>query len=159
MLLRHDVLPEDGDPIEGVHQGVVVGEAEGGGRGIQGPGKAQPATGDGGGGARVELDNVVELVGVDAIDFSDIEVAVGGAVEEAFEELQHCKPELRREHGAEDALEEGQHPQKGRKRRPKLLHSLPSSKTKSYNKSKKINTKDEETNISLSIQGRWTWIV
>ena len=87
MLLRHDVLPEDGDPIEGVHQGVVVGEAKGGGRGIQGPGEAQPAVGDGGGLARVELDSVVELVGVDAIDFSDIKVAVGGTVEEAFEKL------------------------------------------------------------------------
>ena len=79
------MLLEDGDLFEGVHQGVDVGEAEGGGRGIQVPGEAQPAAGDRGGGAQVGLDNVVELAGADAIDFSDIEVAVGGAVGEGWE--------------------------------------------------------------------------
>ena len=118
------MLPDDGDAVEGVDEGVVVGEAEGGGGGVQGAGEAEAAAGDGGGGgAQVELDGVVELVGVDAVDFGDVEVAVvGGRAEEAFEELEDGEPELRREDGVEDALAERQHPQKGSHRRPKLLH-------------------------------------
>lgn len=98
LSLRDDVFPEDGDVVEGVDDGVVVGEAEGDGGGVDGAGEAQTVAGDGDGGAEVELDGVVELVGVDAVDLRYVEVAVGGEeVEDSVEEFEEGETELRRE--------------------------------------------------------------
>lgn len=76
--LGDDVFPDDGDAVVGVDDAVIVGEAEGDGAGVERAGEAETAAGDGDGGAQIELDGVVELVGVDAVDLRDVEVAVGG---------------------------------------------------------------------------------
>lgn len=78
------MFPEDGDAVEGVDHAVVVGEAEGDGGGVEGAREAEACAGDGDGGAEVELDGVVELVGVDAVDLGDVEVVVGGEPVEDF---------------------------------------------------------------------------
>lgn len=84
-----DVLPDDGSTGERVEEAVVGGEAEGEGGGVEVAGEVDMGGGgDGGGVGEVELDGVVELVGVDAVDFGDVEVAVGGErVADAGEEL------------------------------------------------------------------------
>jgi hypothetical protein len=41
-------------------------------------GEAEAAASDGDRGAEINLDSVVELVGVDAVNLGDVEVAVGG---------------------------------------------------------------------------------
>ena len=112
MSLRDDVFPEDGGTVEGVGDGVIVGETEGEGGGVEGAGEAEAVAGDGDGGAEVELDSVVELVGVDAVDLRYVEVAVGGEqVEDPVEELHGGEPELRRENRLEDGLAESEHAQ------------------------------------------------
>lgn len=63
----------------------------------------------------VELDAVVELVGVDTVDLCWVWVIVaidGGAVE----------MELRREDGVEETLSEGLNTHQGGERRPELPH-------------------------------------
>lgn len=98
------MLPPEGDPTEGVEEGVIVGQAEGDGGGVDGAGKAEAAGGGGGrgGGAEVELDGVVELVGVDAVDLGDVEVAVGReVVGEAVDEFEERESELWGENGGE----------------------------------------------------------
>ena len=50
LSLRDDVFPEDGGGVEGVDDGVVVGEGECGGGGVGGAGEAETVGGDGGGG-------------------------------------------------------------------------------------------------------------
>lgn len=96
LALGDDVLPLDGDPLVGVDEAVVVGEAECYGGGVEAAGEAEAVAGDGGGGAEVELDGVVELVGVDAVDLGDVVVAEGGEIaEEAVEEFEGGEAELR----------------------------------------------------------------
>lgn len=119
-----DVFPDDGDGFVGVDDAVIVGEAEGDGAGVECAGEAEAAAGgDGDGGAEIELDGVVELVGVDAVDLGDVEVAVGGEpVGDPVQELESCEPELRWEDYLEEGLAEGQNSQKGGQRGPILLH-------------------------------------
>ena len=76
--MRDDVFPEDVNAVKGVGDVVIVGEAEGEAAGVDGAREAEAVAGDGDGGAEVELDGVVELVGVDAVDLGDVIVAVGG---------------------------------------------------------------------------------
>jgi len=76
--LGDDVFLDDGNAVVGVDDAVIVGEAEGDGTGVELAGEAEAAVGDGDGGAEIELDGVVELVGVDDVDLGDVEVAVGG---------------------------------------------------------------------------------
>lgn len=93
------MFPEDGDAVESVDDGVVVGETERDGGGVDGASEAQTVSGDGNGGAQVELDGVVELVGVDAVDFCYVEVAVGREeVEDSVEEFEESETELRWEY-------------------------------------------------------------
>ena len=107
------MLPQHVHAIEGVDDAVIVGQPEGEARGVDGACEAEAVTGDGDGGAQVELDGVVELVGVDAVDLRYVEVAVGGeAVEDTVEELHGSEAELRWEHCLEDGLAEGKHTQK-----------------------------------------------
>lgn len=69
------------------------------------------------------MDGVVEFVGVDAVDFSDVEVDVGGEyTEELVEEFNGGETELRREDGLEEGLTEGENAEKGGEGRPVLLH-------------------------------------
>ena len=110
LSLRDDVLPEDGGGVEGVDDGVVGGEAEGDGGGVEGAREAEAGGGGdgGGGGAEVELDGIVELVGVDAVDLRYVEVAEGGEeLEESVDEFEGGVTELRWEYGVHEALEEG----------------------------------------------------
>ena len=110
LSLRDDVFPEDGDVVEGVDDGVVVGEAEGDGGGVEGAREAEAGGGGdgGGGGAEVELDGIVELVGVDAVDLRYVEVAEGGEeLEESVYEFEGGVTELRWEYGVHEALAEG----------------------------------------------------
>ena len=59
------------------------------------------------------MDGVVELVGVDAVDFGDVEVNVGGeASEDLGEEFEGGETELRREDCLEDRLREGEKAEK-----------------------------------------------
>lgn len=84
------MLPDGRSTGEGVEEAVVGGgEAEGEGGGVEVAGEVDMGGGgDGGGVGEVELDGAVELVGVDAVDFGDVEVAVGGGpVADAGEEL------------------------------------------------------------------------
>lgn len=76
LTLRDHVLPPGGDPVEGIHERIIVGQAVGEAAGIECSGEADAAAGDGGGAAEIELDRVVELVGVDPVDLGDVEVAV-----------------------------------------------------------------------------------
>jgi hypothetical protein len=76
--LGDDVFLDDGNAVVGVDDAVIVGEAEGDGTGVELAGEAEAAVGDGDRGAEIELDGVVELVGVDDVDLGDVEVAVGG---------------------------------------------------------------------------------
>ncbi|CAH8337164.1 unnamed protein product [Eruca vesicaria subsp. sativa] len=103
LSLCDDVFPEDGDGVERVGDGVVVGEAEGDGGGVEGAGEGEAVGGEGGdgGGGEVELDGIVELVGVDAVvDLGDVEVAEGGEeLEEAVDEFEGGETELRWEDG------------------------------------------------------------
>ncbi|PON75966.1 hypothetical protein PanWU01x14_039170 [Parasponia andersonii] len=109
LALRDDVFPEDSGAVEGIGDDVIVGEAEGDGAGVEGARQAEAAASEGGGGGEVELDGVVELVSVDAVDLRYVEVAVGGeAVEDLVEELHGGKAELRREDGLEERLAEGE---------------------------------------------------
>ena len=108
LSLRDDVLPEDGGGVEGVEDGVVVGEAEGDGGGVEGAREAEAVGGGDGGGAEVELDGIVELVGVDAVDLRYVEVAEGGEeLEESVDEFEGGVTELRWEYGVHEALAEG----------------------------------------------------
>lgn len=111
LALRDTVLPGGSSAAEGVHQAVVVGEPEGEGGGVEAAGEAKAGGCDGGGAAEIELHGVVQLVGVYAVDLGDVEVAVGGeAVKDAVEDLGGYESQLRREHGVEEALEEGEDP-------------------------------------------------
>lgn len=102
------MLPEDGDAIEGVHHAVIVREPKSDGAGVEGTCQAEAAAGDGDGGAQVELDGVVELVGVHAVDLRDVEVVVGGEpVEDLVEELHEGEAKLWWEDCLEEALAEG----------------------------------------------------
>lgn len=123
LALGHHVLPLHRGAFVAVDEAVVVGEAEGDGGRVEAAGEAEAGAGDGRGGAQVELNSVVELVGVDAVDLGDVVVAVGGEVaEDAVEEFQGGEAELRREHRVEEALPEGPHPHYGSHGRPNLLH-------------------------------------
>lgn len=105
--LRDDVFPEDVNAVKGVGDVVIVGEAEGEAAGVDGAREAEAVAGDGDGGAEVELDGVVELVGVDAVYLRYVEVAVGGeAVEEAVEEFNGRETEFWWEHCLEKRLAE-----------------------------------------------------
>jgi len=111
--LRDHVLPEDVDAVEGVHDAVIVGEPEGEAAGVDSACETEAVSGDGNGGAEVELHGVVELVGVDAVDLRYVEVAVGGeAVEDPVEELDGSETELRWEDCLEDGLTEGKDTEK-----------------------------------------------
>lgn len=113
MSLSDDVFPEHIDAVKGVDDGVIVGEAEGEGAGVEGACEAETVAGDGDGGAEVELDGVVELVGVDAVNLRYVEVAVGGeAVEDSEEEFQGSEAKLWWEHCLKDGLAESKHTQK-----------------------------------------------
>lgn len=104
------MFPEHIDAVEGVDDAVIVGEAEGEAAGVEGAREAKAVAGDGDGGAQVKLDGVVKLVGVDAVDLGDVEVAVGReAVEDPVEELDGGEPELRRKHRLEERLAESKH--------------------------------------------------
>ncbi|KAL2558973.1 Uncharacterized protein Fot_03712 [Forsythia ovata] len=109
--LTDNVFPFDGCAIIGIHEAVVVGEAEGDGARIEAAREAEAGADDGGGATEIELDGVVELVGVDTVDLGDVIVAVGGElVEEAVEELEGGKPELWREDCLQKALTKSPHP-------------------------------------------------
>jgi hypothetical protein len=69
---------DDGNAVVGVDDAVIVGEAEGDGTGVERVGEAEATASDGDRGAEINLDSVVELVGVDAVNLGDVEVAVGG---------------------------------------------------------------------------------
>lgn len=119
------MFPEDRYAVIGVDDAVIVGEAEGDSTGIEGAGEAEAAAGGGDGGAEVELDGVVELVRVDAVDLGDVEVAVGGEpVEDPVKELDSGEAELGWEDYLEEALAEGQNSQKGGEGSPILSHSF-----------------------------------
>lgn len=106
------MFPEHRHAVEGVHHAVVVGEAKGDGRGVEGARQAQPRAGDRNRGAQVQLDGVVQLVGVDSVDLGDVEVVVGREpVEDFAGQFQKSEPELRREHCLKKALAEGQDPE------------------------------------------------
>ena len=106
------MLPQHVHAVEGVHDAVIVREAEGEPGRVHGACEAQPVAGDGDGGAQVQLDGVVELVGVHTVDLRYVEVAVGGeAVEDPVEELHGSEAQLRWEHCLEDGLAEGKHTQ------------------------------------------------
>ncbi|WVZ11712.1 hypothetical protein V8G54_016242 [Vigna mungo] len=111
--LSDHVLPEDVDAVEGVHDAVIVGEAEGKAAGVDSACETEAVSGDGNRGAEVELHGVVELVGVDAVDLGYVKVAVGGeAVEDTIEEFDGSKTEFGRENCLEDGLTEGKHTEK-----------------------------------------------
>lgn len=108
MALRDYVLPHHLYAVVNVDETVIVGQAEGDCTGIEAAGEAEPISGDGGGAGKVELDGVVQLVGVDAVDFGDVVVTVRrDPVEDTLKDFDRSKPELRREDGVEDALAEG----------------------------------------------------
>lgn len=99
LSLRDDVFPDDGDGVEGVHDGVVVGEAEGDWGGVDGAREAEAVSGDGDGGAEVELDGIVKLVGVDAVNLRYVEVTEGGEeLEDSVETFEEGETELRWEY-------------------------------------------------------------
>ena len=110
------MLPEDGDAVEDVGDPVVVREAEGDGARVGDAREAEArvvAGGgngavDGDGGAEVEADGVVELVGVDAVYLRYVEVRVGGEhVAHTCQEVDEGETELRWEHELEDCLAKG----------------------------------------------------
>lgn len=109
MPLRHDVFPNQSYAIEGVDDAVVVGETERDGARVESASEAQPAAVDGNRGTQVELDRVVEFVGVDAVDFGDVEIAVGREeMEDPVDELEAGEAEFGRENELEEALAKGQ---------------------------------------------------
>lgn len=71
------MFPQDPDAFVAVHEAVVVGQPEGDGAGVEPASEAQAVAGDGSGATEVQLDGVVEFVGVDAVDLCDVIVAVG----------------------------------------------------------------------------------
>lgn len=103
------MLPNGGCAFECVDKAIVVGEAEGEDGGIEGTGEREAGASNGGGGAEVELNSVVELVGVNSVDLGDVEVAVSGeGAKETVEELRGCEAEIGREDSVEEALTEGE---------------------------------------------------
>ncbi|KAF1875776.1 hypothetical protein Lal_00006406 [Lupinus albus] len=87
LSLGNDMFPEDINAVKSIGDGVIVGKTEGESGGVEGTCEAETGSGDGDMGAEVELDGVVEFVGVDAVNLRDVEVAVGG---EAVEEMVLC---------------------------------------------------------------------
>lgn len=117
------MLPQHRHAVEGVDDAVIVGEAEGNGAGVEGASEAESASGDGHGGAQVQLHRVVQLVRVDSVDLRDVEVAIGREpVEDPGEELHKSETKLWWENYLEEALTEGQHTKKGGQGGPVLLH-------------------------------------
>ncbi|KAL2459359.1 Uncharacterized protein Fot_55048 [Forsythia ovata] len=111
LSLTDNMFSFDGCAIIGIHEAVVVGEAKGNGAGIEAAREAEAGVDDGGGATEIELDGVVELVGVDTVDLGDVIVVVGREpVEEVVEELEGGKPKLRRKDCLQKALTKSPHP-------------------------------------------------
>jgi len=121
--LHDHVLPLDSNAVKDVVHAVVFGEAESGGAGVEGATKGEAAGGGADEGAEVELDVVVELIGVRTVDLDDVVGAVGGeTVEGPVQELEGGEPELRWEHHLHEALAKGQQLQERGQRCPEPLH-------------------------------------
>jgi hypothetical protein len=89
------VFPDDGDGVKRVDDGVVVGETECDGGGVDGACEAETVTCDGDRGAEVKLDGIVKLVGVDAVNLCYVEVTEGGEeFKEFVEEFRDGETEL-----------------------------------------------------------------
>ncbi|RDY09270.1 hypothetical protein CR513_06367, partial [Mucuna pruriens] len=111
--LRHHVLPQHAHAVEAVHDAVIVRESEGEPARVHGACQAQPVPSNGHRRAQVQLDRVVQLVRVHAVDLRYVEEAVRGeAVEDPVEELGGSVPELWGEYYLKDGLAEGKHSQK-----------------------------------------------
>lgn len=106
------MFPQDfNSTIECVNERIVIGKPKSDGAGIESPCETEAIPSDGGRAAQVELNGVVKLIGINAVDLRYVIVAIGREpVADAMDEFEGRKTDFCWENCLKEALTESPYP-------------------------------------------------